>query len=138
MAEIFKKDALSFLKKNRYSLFGTVDKDKPVMRVMWIAYADDDFTLWYASHKCTQKIKHIEKNPNVCISVNTETEGVRIFGKAKSISDKKIKSEKWQENWSTYLAGKDDPNYALIKVKPSKVEYSHYEKFGLECKDVLK
>jgi general stress protein 26 len=137
LAEDLKIDALNFLKKNRNSLFGTVDKDTPVMRVMWIAYIDDNFTLWYVTKKSSGKIRHIEQNSNVCISVNTESEGLRIFGNAKCVSDERIKSEKWQEDWSTFFTGKDDPDYALINVKPSKVEYSHYEKFGLDCKDVL-
>lgn len=137
MAENYKKETMKFLKQNRISMFGTVDKDKPVMRAMWIAYIDDDFTIWYATGTKSKKMKQIEKNPNVCISVNTEAEGVRIFGKAKSITDKKIKSEKWQESWSTFFKGVDDPEYALIRVKASKVEYSNYEKFGLVFKSVL-
>ena len=70
----------------------------------------------------------------MCILVSEQNESLRIFGKAENVFDDTVKAEKWQDNWSTFFKGKDDPEYSLIKIDPSKVEYWHYEKYGMETK----
>ena len=136
MSEDHKKDAFDFVMKKRIAILATVDGDIPEMRVMFVADSDDDFTIWFATGKSSRKVKQIDSNPNVCIVVKSDSESVRIFGKAENVFDDTVKAEKWQDDWSQYFKGKDDPEYSLIKVDSSKVEYWNYEKYGMEAKVV--
>jgi general stress protein 26 len=139
MTDKIRKEAFEFLKKNPSSILSTVDGTKPVSRPMWAIKFDDDFTVWYSTAKSSKKMKQISKNSSVCLTFSSDQKMayIRIFGKAKEITDKKTKDAMWNDEWGQYYKGKDDPQYTLLKIKPSKVEYTNFPKYGWETKRVI-
>ena len=57
---------------------------------------------------------------------------LRVFGHSEIVEDKSEKDALYQDKWDRHYpnGGKDDPDYAVIKIKPIKVEYRDMQKYG--------
>jgi general stress protein 26 len=119
-----KDAALDFMRANPDSQLATVEGSTPFTRVIHAARIDDDFTVWYATSKASNKVRHIGKNPNVCATFHSGMKWLRIIGRAELHTDSKTKGALWQDTWAQYWPGGiDDPDFVLLKIKPSQVEY---------------
>ncbi len=116
------QNAITFLRANRNSFLATVAGDEPSVRAMWIVRVDDDGIIWYASELRTDKVDHVRANPRVCVTATKDRNAMRIFGTAEIVTDPTTIAELWEDSWTTYFTGKDDPNLALLKITPSRIE----------------
>lgn len=98
----------------------------------WVRYVictgDKDFYLTFATFASSRKIKHIEKNPNVHLTLrkdneNPESPYIQFAGKAEVIDDKEKLKAYWNPNLEHYFSGPEDPEYRLVKVTPKIIEY---------------
>ena len=124
MSQVLTAEAIGFLRTHRISSLATVDGDAPWVRAMYIARVDDDGSIWYAAGQNSAKIKHIGSNAKVSLTSYEGNQEVRIFGTAVVVKDQTIKDALWEDSWSAYFTGKDDPAYVLIKVTPQRAEFN--------------
>jgi general stress protein 26 len=131
MSEDAKREALEFARNNPTCNLATIEADQPHARIMGAARIDDDFTTWYATHTSSNKVRQIRTCPNVCVTFWASAKDLRIFGKAQIVDDKDTKDKMWNDEWLQFWPkGKNDPEYALIKVTPKKAEFRDMEKGG--------
>lgn len=131
MNEELKNQALEFARSYNVSVLATLEGNSPWARFMEHCRVDDDFSFWYATALSSNKVRQIKENQEVCVLVFHQGEDLRIFGKAKLYQDTQTRHKFWQEKWAEYfLQGKDDPEYAILKVEAVKVEYRNREKYG--------
>jgi general stress protein 26 len=119
-----KVKAMEFLAKNKISTLCTVDNNCPFARVMYTPKVDDDFTVWYSTSGKSNKIRHIKANPKVSVMFSEGWVYLQVIGNAEVVTDRETKASLWQEEWTRYWPGGiDDPDYVLIRIKPTQVQY---------------
>jgi general stress protein 26 len=118
----------------------TVDEHGfPHPRTMWTAGIDDDFTTYFVTGRPLEKCKQIAANPKVCIYW-TGTEGehigwsyVLLKGEATVTDDQALRDRFWNGMLAQYYpAGKVDPNYVVIVVKPKTLMLMDSHKYPLD------
>jgi general stress protein 26 len=57
---------------------------------------------------------------------------LQIVGCAEVRGDSEAKARCWQEEWRRYFKGPDDPDYVMVFVHPSRIEYSGPGSFAPE------
>ncbi len=100
--------------------------NKVSCRIMEIQKVDDDLGIWFATHKNSPKMEHINKGSNVCIvSFNHETSNdIRLFGKFKIFVDMETKKSIWKDALAPYFKeGVDDPELTVLKFIPERIEF---------------
>ncbi len=118
------KEALEFARNTPYTNFATEYEGQPHVRLMHWSRIDDDFTVWLSTKAESGKVKHIEKNPKVCMIFVDEAGYVRVYGTAEIVNDPRMKEELWEDQWEFFWPdGTDDPDYRLIKITPTTVDY---------------
>lgn len=126
-----RKEAQGVARLAKISVLATTAGKAPWVRFMEQIKIDDNFSLWYATALSSAKVKQIKSNPKVCALIFKEDKDLRIFGKAKIITDKKTRYSLWQDRWQDYFSqGRDDSEYVLLKVVPERIEYRNRQKFG--------
>ena len=113
---------VAFLRAHPETYLATVSGDIPWVRAMHAARVEEDGTVWYATARSTSKVAQLAQNPKVSLAVYADGQHARVFGTAVVIDDTQTKHDLWEEDWRVYFAGKDDPQYVLIKVTPERVE----------------
>jgi general stress protein 26 len=105
----------------------TSEGDQPRVRPVGLGYFDEKF--WIVTGTNNAKTEQIRKNPKVEFCLLLE-EGknlgyVRGAGLAQIIQDRetKIKIGKRSEWFSEFYKSPDDPNYTLINLCPTEIEY---------------
>lgn len=108
--------------------------NKPSCRIMEIQKVEDDLKILFVSHKSSPKVAEINKNSNVCIvSFNDETmRDVRLSGRVEVLIDMEAKKYVWKEELEPYFQdGINDPELAVLKFIPERLEYRDMEAGGL-------
>jgi general stress protein 26 len=99
----------------------------------WVRYvtirAEKDFTLNFCTALSTRKAQEITANPNVhltCGNLQPPDDSVflQIAGRAEIRNDKDTKTRYWQDGWRRYFNGPEDPEYVMIFIHPSRIEYN--------------
>lgn len=98
----------------------------PWTRYVMIA-GDNDLTLRCATFLSARKVGQIEKNPEVhltCGVLNPMEIGpyYQIQGRAEVITEASEKAAFWNPALEPILSGPDDPNYAVVVIKPYRIE----------------
>jgi general stress protein 26 len=131
------KEALEFIRNHPVSQLATIEGMTPFVRIMMTAKIDDDFSIWYVTSVASNKVRHIRTNPTVCNTFHEGGKWVRTIGKAELVSDKAGKAAVWNDMYARFWpGGADDPDYAVIKVTPSQVEWFDTEK-NMETEKIL-
>lgn len=108
--------------------FATVTEDgKPWVRYV-MGKADDHLVLRFCAHSGTRKIGQIRKNPHVHISLGvssleTARHWLQIEGVAEISTARDERHAFWFDELKNYFSGPDDPDYRIIIVKPSRIEF---------------
>jgi general stress protein 26 len=111
------------------SSFATITEDgKPWVRYV-TARASEDLTIRFATPKNTRKVAHIQKNPAVHLTSGvsdpkTAIASLQIEGSAEFVTEKAELEAFWHDMLKIYFTGPDDPNYGVVVVKPSRIEYN--------------
>ena len=127
MTEDTKKEALSHLAGYSSVMLATVDADGP--RVRPVTLIDHDGAYWIETGTASAKVAQIRDNPKIelCL-VFTEGENsgyVRLSGRAEIVKDAAIRERisSHTKFFADYWRGPEDPSFALLRIKPSTIEY---------------
>jgi len=99
----------------------------------WVRYvtvrAERDFPLHFCTSLASRKARHIAAEPRVHLTCGNlqppdDSAYLQSAGRAGIRSDAATKREHWQEGWSRYFSGPGDPDYIMVFVTPSVIEYN--------------
>ena len=119
-----KKSALKILKESYVGTMATIQQNKPHSRYM--TFFSDEFTLYTATSKETQKVDELEANPHTHILIGYEGEGIgdeflEIEGTVTISSDEQVKEKMWNKHLSPWFSGPEDPDLIILKVTPDSI-----------------
>lgn len=124
MHDDMKEAARRMVRLNPHGLLTTVADGQPRCRMMQTARIDDDFTIWLATYGQSSKVDQLRANPHVCVSYYIPGIDLNVYGEATLLDDQALRDELWQDSWRKHFpGGKEDPNYLVIKVTPTRVEF---------------
>ncbi|MHB1456557.1 MAG: pyridoxamine 5'-phosphate oxidase family protein [Armatimonadota bacterium] len=117
------ENAKRIISNHPNSVLVTIDESEQLRdRMMWTAKIDDDMIVYYAASLKSPQVNRIKMNPNVLALWFGDSKYVSLRGFAEIISDKAVLYEIWKETFKTYFPnGKNDPDYIVIKVMPSRL-----------------
>ncbi|HEU68247.1 MAG TPA: general stress protein [Candidatus Acetothermia bacterium] len=97
----------------------------PRMRPMTTIAYEEDGTIWFATSKSSRKVEEIQHNPRTTACFLTPEGGAhaQVFGTAEIVEDPDLKKELWDEDWSEYWEGPEDPDYVLLSLHGARAEY---------------
>lgn len=82
---------------------------------------EEDMLIYFTTNTSSIKIEQIIMNPSVSAYYckPDEFHGMMLAGKIEIVDDTELKKRIWQEGWETYYRkGVEDPDYAILKLKP--------------------
>ena len=98
----------------------------------WVRYvvgkADKDLLFRFCTHKETRKVAQIRKNPQVHLSLGAATletadHWLQVEGTAEISTEKAERESFWFDGLKNYFSGPEDPNYCIVIVRPSSIEF---------------
>lgn len=95
-------------------------------RPMATVDVEDDGTLWFYTDIRSIKVEEVEAQQNVHLvyAHPGKSSYLDVWGTASVVTDKKKIKDKWTPMVKVYFSqGTDDPNLALLKVKPEDCYY---------------
>ena len=125
---------LGIIKTPALATLATITEDnKPWARYVMIQ-AQDDMRIRFATYLHSRKVQQIRANPEVHLTCGSTGEPpmqqyLQIQGKAEVSTDESEKTAYWNDELKNYFTDPDDPNYAVVIVKPYRIEFqTHSEK----------
>jgi general stress protein 26 len=127
MAELKEKIFEAVQNPQLASLATITEEGKPWVRYVMVT-GNRDMTLRCATFVTSRKVAQIRKNPEVHITCGvTDLQSMQpylqIQGRAEILTDETERHGYWKEELTRYFSGKDDPNYCVVRVTPSRIEY---------------
>lgn len=99
----------------------------------WVRYvvvmAEPDLTLRFTTHLASRKVGQMRAHPEVHLTAGAESltnmgqPWVQVEARAEVSTDPALKRAMWNDMLKAYFSGPDDPNYAIVTLRPSRVEY---------------
>ena len=123
-----KKKILAKLTGPTLCALATLTEDcKPWVRYV-TPFADENLTLWMATFLGSRKVAQIKKNPEVHLTTGVATletaeSYLQIQGRAEILTDEATRKTVWFDQLRNIFSGPDDPNYAVCKITPYRIEY---------------
>jgi general stress protein 26 len=105
----------------------TVTEDgKPWVRNV-MGKIDNELTYRFCTHLGSRKVKQIENNNSVHVllgvnEVEKAQNWIQFSGVAEVTTDKEERHTFWYDMLEHIFSGPDDPNYCVVKVKPTQIE----------------
>jgi general stress protein 26 len=136
-----KQKILTLIKKADIAGFATITEDsKPWVRYVSIAVLDD-MTIRFSTFISSRKVGQIKKNPEVHLTCGiTDPKNwqdyLQIQGIATVSTEKSERDSFWNDEIAQFFKGPDDPNYAVVIIKPYRIEYWDIKKFEPEVWEV--
>jgi len=128
MAELEKK-IWKILERSQTAALATISESgAPWVRYVTI-YSERDFTLSFCTSLSSRKARHIAVHPEVHLTCGNleppdDSAYLQIAGRAEIRSDAETKTKCWLEGWRRYFQGPEDPDFVMVFVKPSRIEYN--------------
>lgn len=119
-----KEKVLQIIANTQIAFMASVDGKSPRVRPMSIQTIWND-KIYFSTYGNSRKMQQFKKNPKTeIVWMDKDMSHVRIAGIVKLCDDKQLKARYFEQNpdLKNYFKDVDDPNYALIEVKPEKVE----------------
>ncbi|RNF40139.1 pyridoxamine 5'-phosphate oxidase family protein [Planococcus salinus] len=118
-----RKTAMKILDESHVGVLSTIKDNKPHSRYM--TFFNEDFTLYTATSKQTQKVDELQQNPNAHILLGYEGEGfgdafLEIEGKIAEHDDRSILENLWNDHLKGWFKGPDDPDLLILTIKPTR------------------
>jgi general stress protein 26 len=120
-----KDEIRKIVEEAQWGYLATSHSGQPSVRPISVL-ADEDLTFWMATGASSRKAQQIRANPRVemCFATPTGAAHVRCSGSAEIVEDKGKKE--WffasRDYMADHFSGPGDPNYALVKLVPEKIE----------------
>ena len=108
--------------------FATITEDgRPWVRYV-VGKADNQLVFRFCSRIDTRKISQVRKNPNVHLSLGAKdlesaNHWLQVEGRAEVSTDKTERKSFWFDDLKNYFSGPDDPDYCIVIVSPSRIEF---------------
>ena len=100
---------------------------KPWVRYVTV-HCDPDLTIRFATFLGSRKVAHIRRDPAVHLVLGvgdptTAESYVQAAGRAEIKTDPSAKQAHWSDALGAYFKGPDDPNYAVVEIRPERIEF---------------
>ncbi len=124
-----KERILKILRQPQLAGLATITQDgKPWVRYV-MAVASQDLTIRCATFVSARKVKQIQKNPEVHLTCGVPdlqhmAPYLQIQGRAALNTSKEARHAFWSDMLAPIFSGPDDPNYAVLEIKPYYIEYT--------------
>jgi len=124
-----KQEILAKMKGSALWALATVTEEgKPWVRYVTPTRIDDDLTVWCATFIGSRKVAQIRRLPEVHLTagvtaLDTAESYLQIQGRAEILTDASTRRAVWNDRLSAVFSGPDDPQYAVCKVRPYRIEY---------------
>jgi len=104
----------------------TVGEDgRPRVRPV-VGKANEKLELRFSTHLDSAKIRHLQHNPNVHVTLAANDIRSRLWlqieGRASISTSEAERRAFWFEGLQTYISGIDDPRYCVVIIQPSRIE----------------
>ncbi len=122
-----KEQAWSHFTDYQPVMLATVEGMQPRIRPVTLIYYEQRF--WVTTGSKSAKVKQIERNPQMefCLQFQRESGGgyVRVAGVGEIVVDRETKKRVAEhiDFFTDYWKDVDDPDYALLRIRPIAVEY---------------
>jgi general stress protein 26 len=132
--EEIKGKIMSIIGKPFIASLATVTGDgKPWCRYV-MGTGSDDMTIRFSTFANARKVKHIESNPEVhmncgVLDPRSYEYYLQVQGTAEITTDKAERDAFWNDEIAKIFEGPDDPNYAIVIVKPYRIEVNTFGSF---------
>jgi len=125
--EVEKKIRAIFASPQVAALATVTGEGKPWVRYVTVRLSDG-MMLRFVTDAGSRKVAHIRGLPEVhlvCGSLQPPEDSayLQIAGRAEVSGDPEEKRSLWNEELRRYFKGPDDPNYVVVRVRPSLIEY---------------
>ena len=130
-----KQKILAKIQGPTLSALATITEDgKP-----WVRYctplADENLTFWMGTFIKSRKVSQIRKNPQVHLTLGvTDPQAaesyIQVQGKAEILTDPAAKQAAWGDHLRVVFSGPEDPNYAVCKITPYRIEFQSLDPPG--------
>ena len=106
----------------------TITEDgRPWVRYVTPQEVDEDLVIWGNTFAQARKVAQIAADPEVHLTVGVKdmasaSSYLQICGIAEVLTDPATKAAKWTDHMKAVYTGPDDPNYAVLKVTPYRIE----------------
>jgi len=134
--EDLQSTALETIRKAKFPVMATIDKDQPRLRPV-SPVRTDGFTVYIASLRSSSKTAELEANANTELCYLSEDhDQVRITGPAIPVTDPALRQSIWDANplLRAYLGSVDNPQFLLYAVHPQRVRFMR--EWALEYQEV--
>lgn len=128
MSELERK-IWNLINKPQTAALATIAEDgAPWARYVTVR-AGHDLTLSFCTARSTRKARQIAARPEVHLTCGElrppdGSAWLQIAGRAEIRDDAATRARYWQEGWARYFSGPDDPEYVIVLVVPSVIEYN--------------
>jgi len=93
-------------------------------RPMAIADVTDSGDVFFVTHTESGKVEELLRDERTLITLQGTLKQASLTGRAEVIHDRQAIRKLWNPAWQMWFAGGvEDPNIALIRVKPEEAEY---------------
>lgn len=93
-------------------------------RPMAIAEIAPDGSIWFITGADTSKVDEALQYPNIMAVMQSTAKYLSVSGEAVVQRDRAHVQRLWKDSYKAWFqGGKDDPNIALIQLKPHEAEY---------------
>jgi general stress protein 26 len=123
-----KDKILAKLEKPVVAALATLTADgKPWTRFVTV-FADQSLDIYCATFVRSRKVEQIQANPEVHLAaaatdLSQSQSLVQVEGAAEVKTDQEAKTAVWFEDLRAYFAGPEDPNLAVVVIRPRRIEY---------------
>ncbi|MCA1024599.1 pyridoxamine 5'-phosphate oxidase family protein [Cytobacillus kochii] len=127
------KKAKEIIKNHPIGVLATVESNAPHIRYMAFYCEDSEgFTLYSATKKNTEKVEEIEENGHTSILLGYTGKGlndeyIEVKGHCRVSEDEEIKKKIWQDSFSRWFEGPEDPNYVILAITPQTIRFLNNE-----------
>lgn len=114
------------LDNNKFGSFGTIEGgNKPKVRYMAIFH--EGLKIYLATNRKTHKVEELSDNPNTFLLLGYESGGskevLEIEATAAVSKDEGLRTKVWNKELEPWFTGPDDPNYVILELTPTRIEY---------------
>ena len=114
------------LDDNKFGSFGTIEEgNKPKVRYMAIFH--EGLKIYLATNRKTHKVEELSNNPNAFLLLGYESGGskdvLEIEANATVSKDEGLRTKVWNKELEPWFTGPDDPNYVILELTPTRLEY---------------
>ncbi|MCL6460194.1 MAG: pyridoxamine 5'-phosphate oxidase family protein [Gorillibacterium sp.] len=129
------KAIIDTLDDNEFGSFGTIEGEKKP-KVRYMAVYHEGLNIHLATDRKTHKVEELEANPYVCLLLGFEAGGskdlLEIEATAVVTKDETLREKVWNKQLKKWFDGPDDPNYVILDLAPTRIEYrSRHGKTGV-------